>query len=185
MSDPLHPARPARASRSVANLADDVHDVVGLFRRSSRRLVGAPLPELALSGAQLELVRVVRRNPGIGVAEAAAALGLAPNTVSTLVGQLTSLEVLVRLRDASDRRVARLELTPSAAAALESWRDRRAQATAAALGDLDAAERDAIARALPLLARVAASLPQPDAPGATSTSSPATHPVPAAAEDQR
>ena len=180
MSDPLHPARPARASRSVANLADDVHDVVGLFRRSSRRLVGTPLPELGLSGAQLELVRVVRRNPGIGVAEAAAVLGLAPNTVSTLVGQLTTLEVLVRLRDPSDRRVARLELTPSASAALESWRDRRAQATAAALGGLDADERAAIARALPLLARVAASLPEPDASG-----TPSAPRVPAPAEKPR
>ena len=170
MSEPLHPAR---TSRSVAGLADDVHDVVGLFRRSSRRLVGTPLPELGLSGAQLELVRVVRRNPGIGVAEAAAALGLAPNTVSTLVGQLTALEVIVRLRDASDRRVARLELTPSAGAALESWRDRRSQATAAALAGLDADERAAIARALPLLARVAASLPDTDA----STAQPGPRPA--------
>ncbi len=170
MSEPLHPARPARTPGSVANLADDVHDVVGLFRRSSRRLVGTPLPDLGLSGAQLELVRVVRRNPGIGVAEAAAALGLAPNTVSTLVGQLTSLEVLVRLRDVADRRVARLELTPSAAAALESWRDRRSHATAVALEGLDADERAAIARALPLLARVAASLPEPDAAQAASPS---------------
>ena len=98
----------------MAGLADDLYDVIGLLRRRSRRLVGAPLPELALSGAQLELLRVVRRNPGITVAESAQVLGLAANTVSTLVGQLLPLGVLVRERDASDRRVARLDLTPSA-----------------------------------------------------------------------
>jgi hypothetical protein len=108
------------------------------------------------------------------------------------VGQLTSLEVLVRLRDSADRRVARLELTPSAAAALESWRDRRTQATAVALGALDADERAAIARALPLLARVAASLPEPDTSGTAPTpatpstpTSPTASVVPASAEEPR
>ena len=125
----------------MAGLADDLYDVIGLLRRRSRRLVGAPLPELALSGAQLELLRVVRRNPGITVAESARVLGLAANTVSTLVGQLLALGVLVRERDSSDRRVARLDLTPSARAGLEQWRDRRAQSTAVALAELPAADR--------------------------------------------
>src|SRR3954462_8975413 len=118
------PPYPSSVSdENVAELADDLYDVIGLLRRRSRRLVGAPLPELALSGAQLELMRVVRRNPGITVADAARVLGLAANTVSTLVGQLLALEVLVRQRDASDRRVARLDLTPSARESLEQWRD--------------------------------------------------------------
>jgi DNA-binding MarR family transcriptional regulator len=145
------------------DLVDDLHDVVGLLRRRSRRSTGPPLPDLALSGAQLELVRVVRRSPGIGVADAASALGLAPNTVSTLVSRLTSLEVLVRERDDADRRAARLDLTPDIRHALERWRDRRAQATAMALAVLDDTERDLLEQALPLLARVAAALgPGPD-----------------------
>jgi len=144
---------------NVAGLVDDLYDVVGLLRRRSRRLVGAPLPELALSGAQLELMRVVRRNPGVTVAEAARVLGLAPNTVSTLVGQLVSLGVLVRSRDLTDRRLARLELTPSARTGLEQWRDRRSQATAAVLAQLPADERARLAAALPAIARVAAGLP--------------------------
>ncbi|WP_374969054.1 MarR family winged helix-turn-helix transcriptional regulator [Terrabacter sp. BE26] len=144
---------------AVAVMVDDLYDVVGLLRRRSRRLVGAPLPELALSGAQLELLRVVRRNPGVTVAEAARVLGLAPNTVSTLVGQLVSLEVLVRSRDLTDRRLARLELTPSAREGLERWRDRRSQATAAVLARLPAAERANLAATLPVIARIAAGLP--------------------------
>jgi len=151
----------------VAELVDDLYDVIGLLRRRSRRLVGAPLPELALSGAQLELVRVVRRNPGITVAEAARVLGLAANTVSTLVGQLIALEVVVRERDTTDRRVARLHLTSTARAGLEQWRDRRAAGTAAALAALPEAERARLAAALPTIARVAAGLPDTGSDSAT------------------
>ena len=157
----------------VAGLADDLYDVIGLLRRRSRRLVGAPLPELALSGAQLELVRVVRRNPGITVAESARVLGLAANTVSTLVGQLLAVGVLVRVRDTSDRRVARLDLTASARSALEQWRDRRAQTTATALAGLPADERARLADALVTIARIAADLPEstePSQPPHTSAS---------------
>ncbi|KRB45509.1 MULTISPECIES: MarR family winged helix-turn-helix transcriptional regulator [unclassified Terrabacter] len=165
------------SDENVAGLADDLYDVIGLLRRRSRRLVGAPLPELALSGAQLELMRVVRRNPGITVAESARVLGLAANTVSTLVGQLLALEVLLRERDASDRRVARLDLTPSARAGLEQWRDRRAQATAVALEGLPADERARLAAALPTIARIAADLPVTPAVATTGPSDPALAPV--------
>lgn len=154
----------------MAGLADDLYDVIGLLRRRSRRLVGAPLPELALSAAQLELLRVVRRNPGITVAESARVLGLAANTVSTLVGQLLTVGVLVRERDANDRRVARLDLTAPARAGLEQWRDRRAQTTATALAGLPADERERLADALATIARVAAALP--DSPRSTQTSEP-------------
>lgn len=163
----------------MAGLADDLYDVIGLLRRRSRRLVGSPLPELALSGAQLELVRVVRRNPGITVAEAARVLGLAPNTVSTLVGQLLAVGVLVRERDDQDRRVARLDLTPSARTGLERWRDRRMQATASALAGLSSAERARLAAALPTIARVAAGLPEPtDAAAESEGLGPSPEPEP-------
>ena len=143
----------------MAGLADELFDAIGLLRRRSRRLVGAPRPELALSGAQHELLRVVRRNPGVTVTEAAHVLGLAANTVSTLVGQLLPLGVLVRDRDATDRRVARLDLTPSARESLEQWRDRRTQATATALARLPADERAHLAEALAIIVRIAADLP--------------------------
>ena len=167
------------SDENAAGLADDLYDVIGLLRRRSRRLVGAPLPELALSGAQLELLRVVRRNPGITVAESARVLGLAANTVSTLVGQLLGLGVLVRERDTSDRRVARLHLTPSARAGLEQWRDRRAQSTAVALAGLPAADRARLAAALPTIARIAANLPETHVVAAPRASGPAVTVAPA------
>ena len=95
-------------------LADDLFTAVGQLRRHGRRLGGGPFPAGTLSGAQVELVRLVRRRPGLSVAEAAAELALAPNTVSTLVGQLAEAEVLTRVTDPQDRRVARLALTAPA-----------------------------------------------------------------------
>ena len=149
-------------------LADDLFTAVGQLRRHGRRLGGGPFPAGALSGAQVELVRLVRHRPGLSVAEAAAELALAPNTVSTLVGQLAEAEVLTRVTDPQDRRVARLALTAPAKERVERWRDRRAAATAAAIADLDLSERAALERAVPIIARLAAALgPAPDKPGSS------------------
>ncbi|HEY5484799.1 MAG TPA: MarR family transcriptional regulator [Propionibacteriaceae bacterium] len=147
-------------------LADDLFTAVGQLRRHGRRLGGGPFPAGALSGAQVELVRLVRRRPGLSVAEAAAELALAPNTVSTLVGQLAEVDVLTRVADPRDRRVARLALTTPAKERIERWRDQRAAVTAGAIADLGLSERAALERAVPIIARLAAALgPAPDAPG--------------------
>ena len=97
--------------------------------------------------------------------EAAAALGLAPNTVSTLVGQLAETDVLERVIDPQDRRVARLTLPTHTKERVERWRDRRASATATAISDLDPSQRADLERAIPIIARLAAALgPAPDEP---------------------
>ena len=77
----------------------------------------------------------------MSVAAAASDLGLAANTVSTLVRELTDAGMLHRTRDTADRRVARLELTASARRRVETWRDRRTALTAAAVADLSPARR--------------------------------------------
>src|SRR5205085_2560073 len=88
-------------------LAEALFQSLGSVRRQVRRTAGRPLPS-PLSGSQIELVRLVRRTPGITVSEAADELRLAGNTVSTLVRQLTGAGVLRREADPADRRVARL-----------------------------------------------------------------------------
>jgi DNA-binding MarR family transcriptional regulator len=143
-------------------LADELLAALGLVRRHLRRSVGRPFP---LSDSQAELVRTVRRNPGISVAEAAAELGLVANTVSTLVGQLTERGLLQRTPDESDRRVARLTLTEPAREQVEAWRDRRAALVNQALDGLSPAERDALRVALPVLGALAERL-HPDHEGA-------------------
>lgn len=139
-------------------LADDLFTAIGQLRRHARRLGGGPFPAGSLSGAQVELVRLVRRRPGLSVTEAAAELALAANTVSTLVGQLVAADVITRVADPQDRRVGRLALTAPAQERVERWRDRRASATAEAIAGLDATDRATLAQAVPLIARLAAAL---------------------------
>ena len=118
-----------------------------------------------LTGSQLELVRLVRRNPGVSIADAAAELRLAPNTVSTLVGQLTESGTVRRNVDDTDRRVARLELSPSVRRTVDAWRDRRVVALASVFDELPASEVRCLARAAAVLERVADELArrEPDA----------------------
>jgi DNA-binding MarR family transcriptional regulator len=124
------------------------------LRRGARAVHGGAL----LSGAQVELLRLVQARPGIGVGEAAGALHLAPNTVSTLVRSLCDEGLLRRRADARDGRAARLELTEAAHERIRRRQDERARLLALALDDLDADERAALDRALPALRHALAEL---------------------------
>lgn len=138
-----------------AELAEALLDGMGAVRRSVRRVAGPAWPGAPLTGAQVELVRLVRRQPGMSVAAAAAELRLAANTVSTLVRQLTDAGILVRVTDPGDRRVARLQLTEVASRRLHAWRDERLQRLADALATLPADRRRVLREAVPVLAEVA------------------------------
>ncbi len=155
----------ARLDPEAAALADTLLSTMGQVRRSGR-LVGRPSAFAGLTGAQLDLVRLVARQPGVSVAEAAAELRVAPNTVSTLVRQLTDAALLVRRVDGSDRRVARLELTPEMRAEAGGFRDRRVALLAQAIAELPAAERRRLAEGAEALTRLAARLPELAAPDA-------------------
>jgi DNA-binding MarR family transcriptional regulator len=139
-------------------LADELLSTLAAIRRSGR-LVGRPAELAELTGAQLDLVRLVRRRPGVSVAEAAAELQLAANTVSTLVRQLADAGLLVRRVDRTDRRVARLELTPEMAQKVGRFRDRRVALLALGIGELRPADRRRLETAASILSRVAMRLP--------------------------
>jgi DNA-binding MarR family transcriptional regulator len=128
-------------------------------RRHVRRSAGRPWPLSALTDSQVEVVRIVRHNPGISVTEAAAELGLVANTVSTLVGRLTEKGLLLRTPDPNDRRVARLTLTEPTREQVDAWRDRRAALVTRVIERLDQDERDALWAALPALRALADRLP--------------------------
>jgi DNA-binding MarR family transcriptional regulator len=148
-------AAPIETERRVA---DELLAALSAIRRAARRSSGRPAEFAALTTAQLELARLVRRNPGISIAGAAEAMRLAPNTVSTLVGDLSTAGLLVRRRDPSDRRVARLELTESWKHKIDAWRDRRLSAVDDAIRRLPAGERRRLERALPSLVGLAEEL---------------------------
>jgi len=131
--------------------------VTGAARRRLRRIANGPFGE-GLTSAQAELVRHVRRTPGCTVNEAATALDLAPNTVSTLVRALSESGHLVRTQDATDGRVVRLELTEQTRADLERWRDRRLALVADALQLLTDEQREDLARGLNALSHLTQAL---------------------------
>jgi DNA-binding MarR family transcriptional regulator len=128
---------------------------MGAVRRVARRavrnsVVGDPLPP-----ARSELLRLVARRPGIGVAEAAAELHLAPNSVSTMVSKLAEDGLINRGRVANDGRSVRLTVTEAGGARISQWRDIRSDLAGRALARLSSADQQAITAAIPALARLA------------------------------
>ncbi|GAB3076991.1 MarR family winged helix-turn-helix transcriptional regulator [Micromonospora schwarzwaldensis] len=117
-----------------------------LRRRTVARVDREPLPE-----AQVEVLLLVRATPGISGKEVARRLGTAPNTVSTLVRDLTDAGLLVRDRDPADRRVVRLRLTEAARRRIADHEVHRAALLTAALAELDPAARSAVLAAAPHL----------------------------------
>jgi DNA-binding MarR family transcriptional regulator len=140
-------------------VADDLLRVMASIRRSGRRLAPRPAELSQLTGAQLDLVRLVRRRPGVSVGEAAEELGVAPNTVSTLVRQLADAGLLTRAPGADDRRVARLDLTEEMSRRVDVFRDRRVALLSEAMARLSEDERERLAGAVEVLGRLAELLP--------------------------
>jgi DNA-binding MarR family transcriptional regulator len=137
--------------------AEELLDSLAAFRRALRRASRRPQELTLLTGAQLELVRLLRRQPGTSVADAARELRVAPNTVSTLVSRLLAAGVIVKEQDPRDRRVARLDLSPRARRSVEAWRDRRLELLDDALARLspaDARRLDAVQAPLERLAEL-------------------------------
>ncbi|MGI5215846.1 MarR family winged helix-turn-helix transcriptional regulator [Plantactinospora sp. CA-290183] len=149
----------ARAAEELGAAVADLHRV--LRRVTSRRTGRPPLPD-----AQVEVLRLVERWPGISVKEAAERLHTAANTVSTLVGELTGAGLLERDRDPENRRVVRLRLTPAARGRLADYAGHRRDLLLDALDRLDEAARRDIVRAAPQLRHLLVLLTDQEPPTA-------------------
>jgi DNA-binding MarR family transcriptional regulator len=160
---PSTKAPAANDATEMSLLADELLTAMASIRRSGRLVAGRPVELSALTGSQVDLVRLVLRRPGVSVTEAAEELGLAANTVSTLVRQLIDAGLLIRRADASDRRVARLELTPAMRRKVRAFRDRRVAMLSAAMAQLSPGEQRRLAGAVDVLGRLAARLPDQNA----------------------
>jgi DNA-binding MarR family transcriptional regulator len=114
-----------RTPSTVEEVSETLMPAVGALRRLLRRATG-PLPDGdTISTSQREVLAVVGRRPGSPVADIAQELGLAPNSVSTMVTQLVGTGMLVRETDPHDRRVGRLTLTQRARERAVRFRERR------------------------------------------------------------
>jgi len=136
-------------------MAAELLGATSLLRRAARRAIRQAWQQEPLPPTQSELLRLAASRPGITVADAAQELHLAPNTVSTLVGKLTSANLLRRGRGTDDARIALLTITDKASKRLAEWRDIRADLAGQALARLSPADRRALAAALPALLRLA------------------------------
>jgi DNA-binding MarR family transcriptional regulator len=144
------------------DLAAELLGTVGRFRRQVRRSVTSPLIGSGLPESQAELLRLVGRQPGISVRHAAAELGLAPNTASTLVSRLCTGGLLVRTVDPDDRRVGRLRLTEAAQRIADESRASRRAALGGVLALLDGDQLDRLNAGLTVLADVTRLLREED-----------------------
>jgi len=151
-------ARDSQADHAAAQSAAELLDALSSVRRAARRAVRGSWQDEPLPPAQSELLRLAARRPLLTVAEAARELRLAPNTVSTLVGRLTTAGLLDRARAVGDGRSVRLSVTDKARQRIAGWRDLRAELGARALDRLPASDRETLAAALPALLRFAAQL---------------------------
>ena len=131
--------------------ADQLGALISALRRELVRRTASSWTAGELSAAQVELLLAVERRPRISVREAADRLNLAPNTIRTLVRQLTGRGLMIREQDGDDRRVARLTISADAARRFAEWRSARAHVLEDALAQLEEADRRSLAEAMPAL----------------------------------
>jgi DNA-binding MarR family transcriptional regulator len=128
------------------------------LHRVLRRRVRESLTAPALPQAQVEILRLLVREPGIRAREVAESLGLASNTVSTLIQQLSLKGYITREIDSRDRRSARISPTPAAVDRINSWSDKRAALLASAVDTLDDSDYERLAACVPVLEDLAGIL---------------------------
>ena len=139
------------AVMSGTDVVPELFGVVGRFRRQLRRSAGRGLDSARLSEAQSELLWLVGRRPGISVGEAAAELGLVPNTASTLVSKLVANGLLIRTVGEMDRRVGRLRLAEPTQQIVDASRAARRALVSDVLVELDDDQIEALTKGLEVL----------------------------------
>ncbi|WP_045877294.1 MarR family transcriptional regulator [Pseudofrankia sp. DC12] len=129
-------------------------EIVMRLRRALRTSIRSDYPWEMLPMAQVELLQCLRERDGARVGELAALLRLAPNTVSTLIQQLSDADLLRRSIDPTDRRAARVSLTETGTEHLLGWQEAHERRLGEALNRLDVEDQDVIVKALPALSRL-------------------------------
>ena len=107
-----------------------------------------------MTARQATLLWLVKRSPGLSLAELAAEEGISPPALSGNVDRLERAGLLERIRASEDRRRVGLRLTPEAGKLMRRIRARRTTWLAERLKDLDPAQLQAVERAIPALQRL-------------------------------
>jgi len=149
---PAKSASPKRAPvATTADLADRLHSAaIHLLRRLRREDDASGLP-----APQLSAMSVIVFGGPITLGALATAEQVRPPTITKLVAALEEQGLVERESDPEDRRVMRVKATARGTRLLYEGRRRRVASLAASLGELAAADRAALARAVPILEKVA------------------------------
>ena len=115
--------------------------------------------QLGVTARQVTFLWLVKRSPGLSLAELAAEEGISPPAMSGHVDRLERAGLLARVRSDEDRRRVGLRLTEEGEALLRRVRARRTTWLTNRLSGLDPADLEAVEAAIPALAR----LLEPDA----------------------
>ncbi|MGH3110616.1 MAG: MarR family winged helix-turn-helix transcriptional regulator [Gaiellaceae bacterium] len=107
-----------------------------------------------MTARQATLLWLVKRSPGLSLAELAAEEGISPPALSGNVDRLERAGLLERVRASEDRRRVGLRLTPEGGKLMRRIRARRTTWLAERLKDLDTAQLQAVERAIPALQRL-------------------------------
>lgn len=110
--------------------------------------------QLGITARQATLLWLVRRSPGLALAELAAEEGISPPALSGHVDRLERAGLIERVRSTDDRRRVGLRLTEEGARLLRRVRARRTTWLADRLGILEPTELEAIEAAVPALQRL-------------------------------
>jgi DNA-binding MarR family transcriptional regulator len=110
--------------------------------------------QFGITARQATLLWLVKRSPGLSLAELAAEEGISAPAMSGHVDRLERAGLIERIRSDDDRRRVGLRLTEDGSRLMRSIRARRTTWLADRLRALEASEIDAIEAALPALVRL-------------------------------
>jgi DNA-binding MarR family transcriptional regulator len=121
--------------------------------RLSRRLRQEAAGEITPS--QLSALNVLAKHGELTLGELASIERIAPPSMTRIAARLESTGLLERRSDTSDRRVARVAISPAGARLLQEHRARGDAFVSARLETLSEEELEVLAQAVPLLERLA------------------------------
>jgi DNA-binding MarR family transcriptional regulator len=123
--------------------------ILRLGRRLRQQAAGDVTP------SQLSALSTVAKHGELTLGELAAIERIAPPSMTRIAARLEDQGWLERRADASDRRVARVAVSPAGQALLDETRTRRDAFLSSRLQQLTEQERSLLERAVPLLERLA------------------------------
>jgi len=143
------------------------------------RSLGAAAEETTIAQYRA-LVVLASRGPQ-RIADLAAALDVAPSTAGRMCDRLVRKQLMRRHRARADRRVVQVSLTAAGRQVVDQATARRRELIAGILGQLPAAQQQAVAQALGMFSAAAGEIPDRDWPACP----PDVLPTPAAGNGRR